>query len=202
MLLNVDKLPSSGEFIPAPVQLRVRIDLQRYFPMIAQIAFSFWQKLPPEYQSWIDVDDLIEDSCLCAMRACEKWNPKRGAPITLIHVAVSNMLRNDVLGKFFTKKRYAPVVPVDELLENGVEPAIAASYDVKLAAREAIEMLLAIASDDCRKFLADTLFSPSFRDLRQYSADFVSRVISEVVSLARTVGVSDEDFRMVIAEKR
>jgi hypothetical protein len=94
------------------------------------------------------------------------------------------------------------VTPVDDLLEMGAEPSVEPAHDVKFAAREAIEMLLSIASDDCRKFLADTLFSPSFRDLRQYSADFVSRVINEVVSLAEAVGISDEDFRLVIAEKR
>ncbi len=77
--------------------------------MVAQIAYKTWMKIPRQHQTWIAVDDLIEDGMFKAYQiATGKWRDEsRSSLSTSIYNAVRNHLHNEYIVKYGSEMRFA-----------------------------------------------------------------------------------------------
>jgi DNA-directed RNA polymerase specialized sigma24 family protein len=202
--VDLESLAVIDSSIAPLVAMQCPVDIRRYLPLIAQLAFEYWRKLPPDIQYWLDVEDVVQEGCACAIRACRGWTPERGRPITLIHTAVANMLKNKMLEHFYAQKRRAAgLVSIDAYTATGrtLDIPMEARCERETQAKKSVERLLEFASDETRRFIAETLLSPDFKDLKRYGHTFLKKAVAEIRALSARHQITCADVRLVVSMK-
>ena len=86
-------------------------------PLLWKKSYTTWSRLSPDVRFWIDVEDIYQDAQLVAVRCWHRWDPERGAFITLVYLAVDCRLSN-LLARYQCKKRHAVLVPLEDATEQ------------------------------------------------------------------------------------
>lgn len=178
-----------------------RVNVLKYRGIIVQRALHKYNMLPMNAKAWIGLDDLVNEGIVCAIEALPKWDARRGAASTFLHVTVDNHLQNFIKAHH-CMKRDAPVFSLDEEPAEGYSPLAerlgkTSRYAEVLDAKKKVAELHRRASNDLVAFLDQNLFHREGRvTLRGKRFNRCQREFQQLV--ART-GVTMQQYRIVVA---
>lgn len=181
-----------------PKRRRVCPEVQEYERLVFGLAIKYHQRLPSQFRSWIDTEDLYQAGMLWAWSALNPtgrrvtWEPGRGKFTTFIQTVVSNCMIT-YLQTMYRSKRLPPGVAVDiDTVTIGCSSRILE----QIGSRESFQQLRGAASPELQSFLGNVVIGEP-RRLVTHGQRF-RRIRREFRQLAREYNVTADDMRVVL----
>lgn len=154
--------------------------------IIARLAYQYWQRLPLHVKASLDLEDVIADTVLRVCKVSWKYSPKKAKSSTFVWTVARNYCRGILVYQQHAKRKTNGVVPYTDLIHN-TRPCGTIRF---LEAKEAVEWVIADASDDLRRIL--TRFIENRRQVK-----WPPSLLQELQRLTARHGATRDDFRAI-----
>lgn len=184
----------------------LQLDIQELRGIIVDRALAHWQMLPDFAKRYIDLEDWIHAGVLfvagdLSHRVNRTFDAGHGAAIkTFVYRALDNFYKNEL--SFNTnRKRRGECESWEELIESGSpgqEDKKAANFVNRIDAFRKVQELHRRASYELMVYLDKHFFTGDHTGKIVVRGKLFDRRSSEFRTLARTIGVTIDDYRLAI----
>src|SRR6185503_18210342 len=183
--------------MPRKKRVVPEVQVEQYERLVFGRAISFYRKLPIQFRSWIDVEDLSQMGLMWAWGALNPnngratWEPGRGKFTTFVQTVVDNCFVT-YLETMYRSKRLPPGATVD--IDKISLPSQHRMLEYNCS-KELVQNLYVEASIELQSFLSNVLTGE--RRLVTHGRKF-KRVRREFRRLAKQHQVTADDMRTVL----